>query len=65
MELTVDENHLGRFEALWKESRHQSTLVALELTTRRLIIVAPHPDDEVLGPAASYRQHFHVTSRFW
>ena len=49
MELTVDENHLGRSEALWKESRHQSTLVALELTTRRLIIVAPHPDDEVLG----------------
>ena len=49
MELIVDDNHLGRSEALWKQSGHQDTLTALNLSTRRVIIVAPHPDDEVLG----------------
>jgi len=49
VELIVDDNHLGRSEALWKESGQQDTLTTLNLSTRRIIIVAPHPDDEVLG----------------
>jgi len=49
VELVVDDSHLGRSEALWKVSGHHDVLAALDLSARRVIIVAPHPDDEVLG----------------
>jgi LmbE family N-acetylglucosaminyl deacetylase len=52
VELTVDEEHLGRSEALWRSSARQRELEAIELVrVQRMILVAPHPDDEVLGAA--------------
>lgn len=49
MELIVDEDHLGRSEAIWRNSGRQANLASLELSTRRVILIAPHPDDEILG----------------
>jgi LmbE family N-acetylglucosaminyl deacetylase len=49
VELVVDKNHLGRSEAQWRDSGHLDILTELDLSARRIIIVAPHPDDEVLG----------------
>jgi LmbE family N-acetylglucosaminyl deacetylase len=49
VELIVDENHLGWSEALWEDSGHHLALTHLELSNQRIVIVAPHPDDEVLG----------------
>jgi LmbE family N-acetylglucosaminyl deacetylase len=49
VELVVDEHHLGQSEVQWAESGRHSTLIPLELSARRVIVVAPHPDDEVLG----------------
>jgi LmbE family N-acetylglucosaminyl deacetylase len=49
VELIVDDNHLGRSESIWKASGRHLALTHLELSTQRVVIVAPHPDDEVLG----------------
>lgn len=49
MELIVDDDHLGRSEAVWRKSGRPVKLMPLELATPRIVIVAPHPDDEVLG----------------
>lgn len=50
MELTVDEEHLGQSEDQWKANGRHRDLDTLEwLPARHVIIVAPHPDDEVLG----------------
>lgn len=50
MELTVDEEHLGQPESVWKASgRHLELEPLTWLPSRRVIVVAPHPDDEVLG----------------
>lgn len=50
MELTVDEEHLGQPESLWKASGRYRELDPLTwFPAQRVIVVAPHPDDEVLG----------------
>jgi LmbE family N-acetylglucosaminyl deacetylase len=50
VELIVDQDHLGRSEAQWESLNLRRTLAPLgEFNAERLIVVAPHPDDEVLG----------------
>jgi LmbE family N-acetylglucosaminyl deacetylase len=50
MELVVDARHLGRSEGEWASSQSLQALPALgPLRARRIIVVAPHPDDEVFG----------------
>lgn len=50
MALTVDDEHLGTSEAVWNEYRRHENLAPLTLRSgRRLVVIAPHPDDEVLG----------------
>jgi LmbE family N-acetylglucosaminyl deacetylase len=47
---TVDADHLGPSEDSWMKRIEFSDLARLDpLHVRRLIVVAPHPDDEVLG----------------
>jgi LmbE family N-acetylglucosaminyl deacetylase len=48
--LIVDEEHMGPGEVAWASSPRLSDLAPLgELRARRLVVVTPHPDDEVLG----------------
>jgi LmbE family N-acetylglucosaminyl deacetylase len=50
MELVVDERNLGRTESEWAASEPLRKLPALgPISARRVIVVAPHPDDEVFG----------------
>jgi LmbE family N-acetylglucosaminyl deacetylase len=50
MELVVDARHLGRSEREWASSQSLQSLPALgPLRARRIIVVAPHPDDEIFG----------------
>lgn len=57
MQLIVDNEHLGHSEVAWNLSGQLANLAPLELgRPRRMIIVAPHPDDEVLG-AGGLIQH--------
>lgn len=46
----VDGTHLGRSEAEWAASPHLGKLSALQVPScAHAVIVAPHPDDEILG----------------
>jgi LmbE family N-acetylglucosaminyl deacetylase len=48
--LIVDQDHMGPGELAWTSSPRLSNLAPLgELHARRLVVVSPHPDDEVLG----------------
>jgi len=50
MGLIVDENHRGTSESAWSTSDRLRDVPALDLPrVRRALLVAPHPDDEVLG----------------
>jgi LmbE family N-acetylglucosaminyl deacetylase len=50
MSLTFDEQHLGPDERTWASTLRSTDLRPLDaLHVRRLVVVAPHPDDEVLG----------------
>jgi LmbE family N-acetylglucosaminyl deacetylase len=50
MVLTVDDTHLGPTEAAWDSVVSRSALRALDPPhVRRVVVVAPHPDDEVFG----------------
>ncbi len=50
MELTVGPMHLGTPEWRWQQSRRLHSVPPLELEIpRKVLLVAPHPDDEVLG----------------
>jgi LmbE family N-acetylglucosaminyl deacetylase len=52
MELVVDEHRLGRTEAEWASSPYLGALPRLAtLRPRHVIVVAPHPDDEIFGTA--------------
>ena len=57
MELVVDNRHPGTDEHTWLGSSRLAELRELsERRPRRLVVVAPHPDDEVLG-AGGLLQH--------
>jgi LmbE family N-acetylglucosaminyl deacetylase len=57
MALVVDDMHPGTDERTWLASGQLAGLPPLRLTLpRRLVVVAPHPDDEVLG-AGGLLQH--------
>lgn len=50
MKFLVDQSHLGTPEDAWVRSNDLRSLPAIELgRPRRVVVVAPHPDDEVLG----------------
>lgn len=50
MELVVDDLHLGTDERTWLSAGRLQALRPLRQSRpRRLVVVAPHPDDEVLG----------------
>jgi LmbE family N-acetylglucosaminyl deacetylase len=57
VKLIVDEQHMGPAEQAWTSrlrSAHLEPLGALH--ARRLVVVTPHPDDEVLGAAGLIQQ---------
>ncbi len=57
MELVVDELHPGTDERTWFAGGTLAALQPLCLTRpRRLVVVAPHPDDEVLGAGGLLQQ---------
>jgi LmbE family N-acetylglucosaminyl deacetylase len=48
--LIVDQEHLGPTETQWGPAGHQEQLACIgPIEARRLVMVSPHPDDEVLG----------------
>jgi LmbE family N-acetylglucosaminyl deacetylase len=48
--LIVDQDHMGPGERAWAASPRLSDLRPLgDLRARRLVVVTPHPDDEILG----------------
>jgi LmbE family N-acetylglucosaminyl deacetylase len=48
--LTVDDTHLGPSEAAWDSVVSRTPLRALDPPhVRRVVVVSPHPDDEVFG----------------
>jgi LmbE family N-acetylglucosaminyl deacetylase len=50
MELIVDRDHLGTPESVWQQSGRLEALPLLDIgQPGRVVVVAPHPDDEVLG----------------
>jgi LmbE family N-acetylglucosaminyl deacetylase len=52
MHLVVDQFHLGTPESAWASSEALAGVACLPpMRPRRVVIVAPHPDDEVFGAA--------------
>ncbi|HEY5111800.1 MAG TPA: PIG-L family deacetylase [Acidimicrobiales bacterium] len=50
MALIVDHEHLGPSEARWNAAGHHERLARFgPIAARRLVVVSPHPDDEILG----------------
>ena len=50
MALIVDDKHLGTPEERWRDAGLHENLVHLgPIKARRLVVVSPHPDDEVFG----------------
>ena len=59
MELIVDRVHLGRFEKGWRRSKRVDGSPLLNLGGhRRVILGAPHPDDEVLDAGGLLQTFF-------
>jgi LmbE family N-acetylglucosaminyl deacetylase len=60
MDLIVDDAHLGTPEAEWTSSVCLTTLAPLRpLHPRRVVVVAPHPDDEILGTGGLLQTFIH------
>ena len=50
MELVVDLENLGTPESEWRRSWRLSALASLgPISAKRIVVVAPHPDDELFG----------------
>jgi hypothetical protein len=50
MELIVDRDHLGTPESVWQQSGRVDALPPLDIgRPGKIVVVDPHPDDEVLG----------------
>ena len=61
MELVVDDRHPGTDESIWLGAGRLQGLQPLGLArVRRLVVVAPHPDDEVLGCGGLLQQMRHL-----
>jgi LmbE family N-acetylglucosaminyl deacetylase len=61
MELVVDETHAGTDERTWLASSCLAELPPLQITPPgRLVVVAPHPDDEVLGAGGLLQSMHHL-----
>jgi LmbE family N-acetylglucosaminyl deacetylase len=61
MELVVDETHAGTDERTWLASRCLAELPPVQITLPgRLVVVAPHPDDEVLGAGGLLQSMRHL-----
>ena len=61
MDLIVEESHLGISESTWQQSEYLGVMRSLDIGhPRQVIVVAPHPDDEVLG-VGGLLQHFVAT----
>ena len=57
MELILDVDHLGTPEEEWERSGRMDSLPVLRpLSPARVVVVAPHPDDEVLGAGGLLQQ---------
>jgi LmbE family N-acetylglucosaminyl deacetylase len=60
MELVVDDHHLGTDERTWFDGNRLAELPSLrERRPRRLVVVSPHPDDEILGAGGLLQQAAH------
>lgn len=61
MELVVDDRHPGTAESIWLGAGRLQGLQPLRLArVRRLVVVAPHPDDEVLGSGGLLQRMQHL-----
>lgn len=61
MELVVDDLHPGTDETTWLGARQLTALRPLRHgRPRRLVVVAPHPDDEILGAGGLLQHMDHI-----